>query len=141
MQGQLPVKRKKIAKRTRYFNYLIIQSGDTILMRKRDFKDIWRGLFEFYLLETQEDQGFNLLPLPEALLKLKDHWHLMEESSTYKHVLTHQNLFCRFYHVQFQDDLKIDLSIFGEYRPYSIMEIEQLPKPILIDKYLGEKII
>jgi len=141
LQALLPVKSKKIAKRKRYFNYLIIQNGSKILMRKRDFKDIWRGLFEFYLLESDENQHFNMLNLPRALLQSKEDWQLVEESKTYKHVLTHQHLFCRFYHLQLEDDSKLTMNDFGEYKPYSISEIEQLPKPILIDKYLGEKII
>ena len=48
----LPVKRKREARLQRYFNYLVVRSGDSILMRKRNGKDIWQYLYDFPLIET-----------------------------------------------------------------------------------------
>ena len=47
-----PVKSKKIKKKTRFFNYLILNSNDKLLIGKRSEKDIWRNLYEFPIIET-----------------------------------------------------------------------------------------
>jgi A/G-specific adenine glycosylase len=141
MQAQLPMKKKKIVKKTRYFNYLVIHIGNQILMTKRENNDIWKGLFEFYLVESEKHQSFNRLVLPKELIDHTEIWELSRESRLYKHVLTHQNIMCQFYHIRFLEDHKFNDSHWKKYRPYTLSEIEDLPKPILIDKYLGEKII
>lgn len=141
LQTQLPVKKKKVVKKTRYFQYLIIHIGNRILMKKRTKSDIWEGLFDFCLVETKVQQDFSQLKLPDQIVSNNDSWELREESRDYKHVLTHQNIFCRFFHIHFSDDFQPDTSFFDEYQSYTLDEIDQLPKPILIDKYLGGKII
>lgn len=47
-----PVKHKKISRKTRYFNYLVIRFDDSVLIRKRLHKDIWQNLYEFPMVET-----------------------------------------------------------------------------------------
>ncbi len=49
----LPVKSKKAKVRTRYFHYLMLHSGDEVWLRLRDGKDIWKGLYEPFLIETE----------------------------------------------------------------------------------------
>lgn len=50
---QLPVKEKSIQKRQRWFYYFVVEApGDLTYIRRRNSKDIWEGLFEFILLET-----------------------------------------------------------------------------------------
>jgi A/G-specific adenine glycosylase len=50
---QYPVKGKKIAKRTRHFNYVLLRSAVTCFATKRREKDdIWQGLFEPLLIES-----------------------------------------------------------------------------------------
>ncbi len=52
--NQLPFKSKKLKRRSRFFHYLIINYGNEIWIRKRTEKDIWQGLYEFPLLETEK---------------------------------------------------------------------------------------
>jgi len=52
--NQLPIKSKKLKKRSRFFHYLIISYGNQVWIRKRTEKDIWQGLYEFPLLETEK---------------------------------------------------------------------------------------
>jgi A/G-specific adenine glycosylase len=141
LQDQIPLKGKKIKKKTRYFHYLIIKIGDRFLMRKRMNKDIWQGLFEFYLLESAQIKDFDHLPLPEIFARNPRQWKLMSESQSIKHALTHQNIICRFFHIELEDSFTFDPSIWHNHKLYSLNEIENLPKPILLDKYLGDKII
>ena len=52
---QLPVKEKSIQKRQRWFYYFIVETpGDKVYIRQRTEKDIWEGLYEFALWETNE---------------------------------------------------------------------------------------
>lgn len=50
---QLPVKEKKQKVRDRYFHYYYIHDGQYLLLRKREAKDIWQGLYEFPLVEIE----------------------------------------------------------------------------------------
>lgn len=51
--AQLPVKEKSILKKQRWFYYFIVEApGNMTYIRRRNTKDIWEGLFEFVLLET-----------------------------------------------------------------------------------------
>jgi A/G-specific adenine glycosylase len=140
-QKRIPVKSKAIKKRTRYFNYLIIEMDGRLLMKKRNQNDIWKGLFEFYLLETTQENAYDQLQLPEQLVSNSRLWTLATESELFKHLLTHQIIMCRFYHIKFVNKYKFDASQWTDYQQYTLSEIDDLPKPVLIDKYLGEKII
>lgn len=51
--NQLPVKEKSIQKKQRWFYYFVVEApGNMTYIRRRHEKDIWEGLFEFVLLET-----------------------------------------------------------------------------------------
>lgn len=54
--NQLPVKLKKTKVTNRFFNYLIIKDavGNTVV-NKRTAKGIWHNLYEFPLIETEEE--------------------------------------------------------------------------------------
>jgi A/G-specific adenine glycosylase len=49
---QLPVRTKKQPIRDRYFHFLVLQSGDKILLIRRMEKDIWNGLYAPPLMEA-----------------------------------------------------------------------------------------
>ncbi len=55
--NQLPLKKTKTALRPRYFHYFYIHNNDFILLSRRESKDIWQGLFEFPLIETDTPQS------------------------------------------------------------------------------------
>src|SRR5690606_26094275 len=48
---QLPVKRAASPSRKRFFYYLVVERNNALLMRQRQGKDIWHGLFDFALIE------------------------------------------------------------------------------------------
>lgn len=64
---RLPVKKKAKAKTHRYFHYLLIHKDDRILIEKRSEQDIWRGLFQFPMLETPDNQEPGEYQLAERL--------------------------------------------------------------------------
>lgn len=52
--NELPVRAKKTEIKNRYFNYLLLCNGKEVLIQKRTGKDIWNGLYELPLLETDK---------------------------------------------------------------------------------------
>ncbi len=90
---RFPVKENKTKVSNRYFNYLYIRCEDNIYLRKRSEGDIWAGLYEFPLIESE-----GALLAPEALLthsEFRDLFgdldvELVRISSSLKHKLSHR---------------------------------------------------
>jgi len=55
MVSLLPVKTKKLIVKERDFDYLVLTTDDEIYIRQRSQKDIWQGLYEFYLIENEKN--------------------------------------------------------------------------------------
>jgi len=138
LQAILPVKSKKLKIKTRYFYYFILRSKNKVLMKQRVEKDIWQGLNDFYLIETTRQQK------PETLLKkdrLLAKTTIIEESRVYKHVLSHQKLMVRFITVQSPLTKKLETFIYKlGMKWFTKNQVEKIPKPILIERFLNEKI-
>ena len=52
-----PVKQGRTAVEPRYFNYLHVECGDELVLRRRGAGDIWQGLYEFPLIENSRTCG------------------------------------------------------------------------------------
>jgi A/G-specific adenine glycosylase len=52
--NQLPVKEKNLQRKTRWFYYFLFEVKGKVCVHQRAAKDIWQGLFEFYLFEAPE---------------------------------------------------------------------------------------
>jgi len=140
-QHTLPVKEKKVKIKQRFFHYLVLRYDDMLMMRQRTVRDIWNGLYEFYLVEhanqLQSVEGLND-PVFEELLHNKVIIH--ETPKVYKHQLTHQRLFVKFFEADIIDK-KIMASLLQKFNfaTFGIKEVKDLPKPILINKFLTDK--
>ncbi|MFN3852339.1 MAG: A/G-specific adenine glycosylase [Spirosomataceae bacterium] len=131
-QATLPIKSKKVKVRERFFNYYVLEYDDKILMRQRDIKDIWGGLNDFYLVEDdQKLLDFDEVE-DEVLSGILKQSTIANESEEFTHILTHQRIKAKFWHLKLDTQPK---KIEG-YEWYNINEIDKLPKPILIEKYL-----
>jgi len=123
-----PIKSKKIKVRNRFFHYLVFKENGNILLSKRENKDIWQHLYEFPLIETDEERSFS-----EMMLIFEDKFQLQpvwcSEFSTHK--LSHQKIIARFY---FFD--KIPETIIGSYDVAQSIDIQDYPLPRLIDRFL-----
>ncbi|MEQ9188057.1 MAG: A/G-specific adenine glycosylase [Cryomorphaceae bacterium] len=125
---RIPVKRKKVKRRARYFHYLIgIESGKVAIQR-RDTNDIWAGLYEFPLIET-ENKGMLSKDALEAGFNV-DQMQVHRVNAGPKHVLSHQDIFAHFYHASFP------LVKTAGYRIVSLEELHTFALPRLIDRYL-----
>ncbi|PKV62509.1 A/G-specific adenine glycosylase [Pontibacter ramchanderi] len=141
---ELPVKSKAKAARQRFFHYLVFAHEGEYYMRKRMSGDIWEGLYDFYLHESDTkalDINRLLKELNEAGIAVHEN-HLLPPRKEYKHVLSHQKITARFYLVRLDSRLSEEILQEARLAPYSSEKIEALPKPILINSYLkDEKIL
>ncbi|MFY0591720.1 A/G-specific adenine glycosylase [Roseivirga sp.] len=135
-QDTLPVKTKKVKVRNRYFYYYIYEYGEQILMKERGPKDIWQGLYDFHLEESpvsKDDEAVLLPAADKAIFSLQDF------SEEVKHILTHQRIFTKFIRLQVNDLGKFEsLAADKNLTPYRMEEVQELPKPILIQNYLKQ---
>ncbi|WP_246601861.1 A/G-specific adenine glycosylase [Hymenobacter profundi] len=141
MVAELPIKSKAKAARTRYFHYLVLRHADKVYMRKRTGKDIWQGLYDFALTETDsaELSAVEVLRQVEALGGTIVSNRAEEPSAAYRHVLSHQKLEARFYPIQLQAALPVAALQELGLAAFSVAEVEALPKPILITNYISKK--
>ncbi len=96
----LPVKSKKASVTVRYFNYMIcIDANKTLGICKREKKDIWQGLYEFPLIESEAKlssaEGIKAAEKKFKTKGLKS--ALILRSGEYKHQLSHQTIYAVFY--------------------------------------------
>jgi A/G-specific adenine glycosylase len=137
----LPLKLKPARPRIRYFYYLLIQHEDkegvqSIYMKKRAGKDIWKGLFELPLIESpaasEPDELYGSVDW-KAIFN-QQHVEIIEFSNEYKHLLSHQTIFARFVSLRIEGPLEGTNS----WQQVSFSHVHEFPIPRLVDKYLKQ---
>ncbi len=137
MVAQLPVKSKKIIVRPRYFHYLLLKYGKNTYLRKRDKKDIWQGLYEFPMIETETA----LTPL--KLFKTNE-WmsiigtykpKILYHSLPIKHQLSHQTIWATFFVLDLTTE---PTSLATGFQQVSISNIANYAFPQLIERTLHQ---
>jgi len=94
----LPKKEKKIKKINRYFDYIFFYQKNTILIKKRQGKGIWQGLYEGHLIESKEEENTDkILESMSSFLNKKT--SIQEITPSKKHILSHQNLHIRYWFI------------------------------------------
>ena len=89
-QDELPVRAKRIVKKKRFFYYVVLKNEKEIIISKRTGNDIWRGLYELPMIESDK-------PIKKDLKKLlSDHIgtpvEILNYSKPYAQQLTHQTI-------------------------------------------------
>lgn len=130
--AQLPLKSKKTKVVNKYFNYLILKDIEgNFIVQKREGKGIWENLYEFVLIETDVSvpatdflktingmEFFDQKPIDFFVLHQRE----------IQHKLSHQNLYIRFFQLNF--DVKLADS-------KSFTAIQKLPFPIVIHNFIA----
>lgn len=132
----LPVKAPKAKPKDRWFYYFDLRWAELRPMQQRTGNDIWRGLWEFPLMETPDELTPDELDTA-ALHFVQENLHLsplpFHLSPPYLHQLTHRTIHARF----LTADLPCEPRFLQENcRLLSLDEIKKLPVSRLIDKYL-----
>lgn len=95
--AELPVKLKKLKIKERYFYYFIVIENNRMLIKRRDNRDIWAGLYDFPLVESLVELSLNDIFENTSA----EHWFSADKaiysvSEPVKHILTHQRIFGTF---------------------------------------------
>ncbi|MCF8463825.1 MAG: A/G-specific adenine glycosylase [Flavobacteriales bacterium] len=93
LQNELPVRTKKTKVRDRFLYYSVMVSGDEVLISRRSAGDIWQGLYEFPLFESDAKLDDDEIV---RSIKLNSNDVVLSVSSEFKHILSHQRIFAKF---------------------------------------------
>lgn len=131
LQQMFPVKTKKIKQKKRFFNYYMIEFQGLYALKRRNGNDVWKGLYEFMLIEQEEP------PIPEELFG--EHFNADGEFSNFRHLLTHQEILAKLFIIRLQDIETFErIMNKWELKPYSYEQILTLPKSQLIVNMLNK---
>jgi A/G-specific adenine glycosylase len=124
---KLPVKLPKVKIKHRYFHYCVqIDPNGYSLLKKREGKDIWQGLYEFPLWETEVD-----IPDYECALLLKGQFpratQVRKYPKTFLHKLTHQHLHVSFWEIYLPEPIENG-------QPYEALK--GYPVPAIVETYI-----
>jgi A/G-specific adenine glycosylase len=137
--NQLPIKEKQLIKKERRFYYFVLQVNDEVWVTERKHKDIWQGLFEFYLFDAGKKLLWNETTVQQFLKEQlgTSSIKLLHRSMEIKQQLTHQNITAQFIRVA----LSKKSSSISAGRWQKIGQLKKLPFPKLINQYLSEEFV
>lgn len=133
--SELPIKIKKIKVKQRFFNYLICIQEDKILLNKRIHADIWKSMYDFPLIETEnrEISEKKLIALIKNKYLINSDIDVKSYQKSQSHKLTHQTILINFFVVSFQ---KTNFIVTNEMKWVKIQDLRQFPVPKPIDEVL-----
>lgn len=135
--NSLPVKIKKQKVRDRFFYYLVIHHQQQVALKQRTGKDIWEGLYEFPLIETQTPETIEKITLLIEWRSLTENitHEIHSVSKEYIQLLSHQKIHARFIQMTIKDDHSQKQNRFSF---YPIDRLKDFPLHRLIEKYLTD---
>ena len=93
----LPVKIKRIKLKERHLHYIFYRLPDGTIIKKRTENDIWKGLYELPLIESENKESETLYDL------LRRYKHSPPPDYYKRHLLTHQILHLYFYSITLEN--------------------------------------
>ncbi len=133
----LPVKEKRTKQTKRYFTYLFVEDEKSLLIQKRPEKGIWANMYEFPLIESTNVSEQNELINQQKYIKRLDlnDTEISNISDTYKHILSHQQIFARFIEIKTTTLTKSD----DKHLIINKEKLHQFALPKLLVNYLSER--
>ncbi len=133
-----PVKIKSIKKRDRFLYYFFIENNGYTYIKKRGSNDIWQGLFEFPMIETEIEMDLEKLSNTEEWNKIFGNCTVVLDSITKKmtHQLTHQQLFILFFSFKTELASSQSLTFDKDFLKISIDDIVNYPVPKPIENFI-----
>lgn len=127
---KLPVKKGKIKIKNRYFNYLVfIDNQNFTSIKKRISKDIWQGLYEFPLIETDFALSEEVLLSELKKMDISFEEVYLPNEKAILHKLSHQHIHTKFWII------KVNKVIENE---VEIKNIVNYPVSVLTAKFIDE---
>jgi len=129
----LPVKEKKKSIRHRWFYYIIAEYGGKIYIRPRVGKDIWKNLYEFFLIESSSQIKAEDVIRKAGELKYleKGTFTLQSVSPIFHQSLSHQKISCRFITVKLEQPVRLPL-----FKAVTNRQISHYAFPKIINEFL-----
>ena len=138
--SDFPPPKQKIIRKVRHFHYLVISDErGNVLIKKRGKKDIWKGLFDFPMIEKKEkdavyENEIKAFFQQESAPLLNETPRITTEKVVLKQILTHQKIISTFHH--------LEISMHADQpEPYILLNPKNLGKfafPKTIDCYLKD---
>lgn len=137
-----PIKSKRLKVTNRFFNYFFIKVDNEILLFKRKEEDIWKGLYEPFLIETE--QACNTLSDVDAFITPYLIYNTPIEVTALcenvSHKLTHRILNCSFYLISL--DKKTDLSLCKKQSQWvDVAKLSDYAYPKVIERVINTYLI
>lgn len=133
--ASLPIKTKGKPSRNRYFNYFIIEKDGAYVFTKRGADDVWANMYEFPLIETNEEIEISDLQQLEAYKTHFEGAEITPIGSSVKHILSHQNIYARFYRIV---DEKYIVKKNPSWNYYNSDNLDKLAKHKLIFSFINK---
>jgi len=127
---ELPVKLNITTIKKRYFNYLVIQTEDNMTKMEKRKKGVWKNLYEFPLIETENNIDELQLISHEKFTNLFEELHVtikLFNNENVIHKLTHQHIYTKFWIIK--TSISINIS-----HPWET--VKEYPVSTLIDNFL-----
>ncbi|SDH05086.1 A/G-specific adenine glycosylase [Psychroflexus sediminis] len=139
IQEELPVKLKTAKVKKRYFTYLVLtDSEENTLVQQRKGVGIWKGLYEFPLIESETPQDVST---SEAIIKKTG----ISENSISRirlynekpivHLLSHRKIITSFIEIKLSGTLS-DVELSEHMELQKIKDLHQLAVPVLIQNFI-----
>ena len=134
---QRPVKLQKVKVTTRYFNYLVIKTNGCIYLHKRSDNDIWKNLYDFPCIESDQPMSVEEVIASEQFKQIIENkpFTIIKTSPVFIHKLTHRTILAQFIEIKLEKKLlrieTKDLFLTPE------TDLGNFPIPRLIDLYLN----
>ncbi|PRZ02189.1 A/G-specific adenine glycosylase [Marinilabilia salmonicolor] len=136
-QNRFPVKTKRITRKKRYLHYLIIIKNQHIIINKRTGQDIWKGLYQFPLIETPGPASSN--DIEKELKNKNTGFSGIKKLLEKRHLLTHQELHTSFYRVEITtEEFLSRWTDETSFQSIPITQIKEIPFPQLIAENLSK---
>ena len=134
--AQLPAKKRKPQTTDRYFCYLLVRTGDRILLHKRTGDDIWQGLYELPLVESGRVWTEDELCASPAYRSYFPEGEVPQKvravQKGVRHVLSHQVIHADFYEVLLPEES----AAFTGCLRVPAWEVGQYAMPRLVQRFL-----
>lgn len=143
IQEELPIKLKKTKVKKRYFSYLVLtDSEENTLVQKRSGAGIWKGLYEFPLMESEHPPE---APTSEDVLtKIQLKKSSIKSIKFYNekpivHLLSHRKIMASFIEIRLSCKLA-DVELSEKMELQKIKDLHQLAVPVLIQNFIESEL-